>query len=136
MEEVKNLISKIENVEMDILDYILNTEHYIFYWIENKEVQNFIQEYPDEYKDMFYIIVKDASIFPIIKICFEEHPDGVGYIERSAYLSTFRDTTKARWLEWNGNVKERQILEKEQEVEYFKKKLEESEKELEYLKRN
>ena len=134
--ELKDILSKIENVEMDILDYILNTEHYIFYWIENKEVQNFIQEYPDEYKDMFYIIVKDASIFPTIKICFEEHPDGVGYIERSAYLPTFKDSTKANWLEWNGNVKEKQIAEKEEQLEYYKEQLEKTEKELEELKRN
>ena len=134
--ELKNILSKIENVEMDILDYILNTDHYIFYWIENKEVQNFIQEYPDEYNDMFYIIVKDASIFPTIKICFEDHPDGVGYIERSAYLSTFRDTTKAKWLEWNGKVKEKQIAEKEEELNYHKERIETIEKELEELKRN
>lgn len=133
--ELKNIFSKIEDVQKNILDYILSTEHYIFYWIENKEVQNFIQEYPDEYKDMFYIIVKDASIFPTIEICFEDHPDGVGYIERSVYLSTFRDTTKAKWLEWNGKVKEKQIAEKEEELEYFKEKLEKTEKELEELKR-
>jgi hypothetical protein len=83
---------------------------------------------------MFYIIVKDASIFPTIKICFEDHPDGVEYIERAAYLPTFKDFTKARWMEWNGMVKEKQIAEKEQEVEYFKRRLEETEKELEELK--
>lgn len=53
--ELENLLSKIEIVEKDILDYILNTEHYIFNWISNKEVQNFIQEYPNEYEDMIYL---------------------------------------------------------------------------------
>lgn len=134
--ELKNIISKIENVEKDILDYISNTEHYLFYWISDKAVQNFIKEYPDDYEDMFYIIVINVSDSPTIRIYFEDHPDGVKYIERYMVLSTFKDSTKAKWLEWKGNLKEKQILEKEVEIEYFKKKLEESEKELEELKRN
>ena len=134
--ELKNIISKIENVEKDILDYISNTEHYLFYWISDKAVQNFIKEYPDDYEDRFYIIVINVSDSPTIRIYFEDHPDGVKYIERYMVLSTFKDSTKAKWLEWKGNLKEKQILEKEVEIEYFKKKLEESEKELEELKRN
>lgn len=134
--ELKNLLSKIEMVEKDILDYILNTEHYIFNWISNKEVQNFIQEYPDDYEDMIYLRVINASSSPTIRIYFEDHRNGVEYIERDTVLSTFRDTTKARWFEWNGKVKERQILEKEQEIEYFKERLEKTEKELEKLKRS
>ena len=133
--ELKNILSKIENVEKDILDYIVNTEHYLFYWISNKEVQDFIKEYPDEYEDMFYIIVINVSDSPTIRIYFEDHPDGVEYIERYVVLPSFKDSTKAKWLEWNGMVKEKQIAEKEQEVEYFKKKLEETEKELEELKK-
>lgn len=134
--ELKNILSKIENVEKDILDYILNTEHYLFYWISNKEVQNFIQEYPDDYEDRFYIIVINVSDSPTIRIYFEDHPDEVEYIERYAVLSTFKNSTKARWMEWNGMLKEKQIAEKEKEIKYFKKRLEETEKELEELKRN
>ena len=132
--ELKNILSKIENVENDILDYILNTEHYIFNWICNKEVQDFIKEYPDDYEDMIYLRVIGASDSPKIRIYFEDHCNEMKYIERNTFLPTFRDTTKARWLEWNGKVKERQIAEKEQEVKYFKKRLEETEKELEKLK--
>lgn len=134
--ELKNILSKIENLEKDVLDYILNTEHYIFYWISNKEVQEFIKEYPDEYEDMIHISVINVSTSPTIRIYFEDHPYEVEYIERYMVLSTFRDTTKAKWLEWNGKVKERQILAKEQEIEYFKRQLEKTEKELEILKNN
>ena len=84
---------------------------------------------------MIYLRVINVSNSPTIRIYFEDHPDGVEYIERYMVLSTFRNATKARWLEWNGKVKEKQIAEKEEEVEYFKKKLEETEKELEELKR-
>lgn len=132
--ELKNIISKIEDVENDILDYISNTEHYLFYWISNKEVQNFIKEYPNEYENMVYINVINVSDSPTIRIYFEDHPDGVKYIERYAVLSTFKDSTKARWFEWNGMVKEKQIAEKEAQLEYYREQLEKTEKELEKLK--
>ena len=135
MEEVKNLIFKIEDIQKDIYDYIVNTEHYIFNWIEYEEVQDFINEYPDEYEDLIHIQVINVSDVPTIRIYFEDHPDEIEYINRYAILSTFRHETKARWLEWNGNVKERQILIKEQEVECLKKHLEKTEKELEELKK-
>lgn len=133
--ELKNILSKIENIEKDILDYILNTEHYIFNWISNKEVQEFIKEYPDDYEDLIYLNIIDVNIIPKIRICFENHPNNVEYIEKYTFLPTFKDSTKAKWLEWNGKIKEKQILTKEQEVEYFKKQLEKVEKELKELKR-
>lgn len=133
-EEVKDLILKIEDVQHEIYDYILNTEHYIFNWIYDKEVQDFIKEYPNEYEDMIYINVIKASIFPIIRINFEDHPDGVKYIDRDTYLLTFKDSTKVRWLEWNGKLKEKQIAEKEEQLEYYKEQFEKTKKELEELK--
>lgn len=133
--EIDNLISEIKKVKNDILDYILNTEHYIFNWISNKEVQEFIKEYPDDYEDLIYLNIIDVNITPKIRICFEDHPNNVEYIERYTFLPTFKDSTKVKWLEWNGKIKEKQILTKEQEVEYFKKQLEKVEKELEELKK-
>lgn len=135
-EELKNLASKIETLRSDIYDYIVNTEHYIFNWIGHKEVQDFINEYPDEYEDLIHIQVINISDVPTIRICFEDHPDEIEYINRYAILSTFRHETKARWLEWNGNVKERQISAKEREVQYLKEQLVTAEKELEQLKNN
>ena len=130
----KNLITKIVDVQNEVLDYISNTEHCLFYWISDKAVQNFIKEYPDDYEDMFHIIVVNVSASPTIRIYFEDHPDDVKYIERYAVLSTFKDSAKARWSEWNGKVKEMRIAEKEEELEYYKEQLEKTEKELEKLK--
>ena len=134
--ELDNLISEIKKVKNDILDYILNTEHYIFNWISHKEVQDFIKEYPDDYEDLICLNIVDVNITPKIRICFEDHPNNVEYIEKYTFLPTFRDSTKAKWLRWDGKIKEKQILIKEQEVEYLKKQLEKTEKELEELKRN
>jgi hypothetical protein len=134
--ELKNIISKVEDVQNEVLDYIVSTEHYIFNWIYDKEVQEFIEEYPDNYEDRIYLLVIDTSIAPTIKIYFEDHPKGVEYIERAAYLPTFKDFTKVRWMEWNGKVKEKQILEKEKQLEYYKEQLERTKEELEKLKKN
>lgn len=134
--ELNNILENIEKLEKDIHDYIVNTEHYIFNWIGHGEVQDFINEYPDEYEDMIHIQVTNISDVPTIRIYFEDHPDDIEYINRYAILSTFRHATKARWLEWNGNVKEKQIAEKEQEVQYLKEQLETAEKELKQLKNN
>lgn len=133
--EIDNLISEIKKVKNDILDYILNTEHYIFNWISNKEVQEFIKEYPDDYEDLIYLNIIDVNITPKIRICFEDHPNNVEYIERYTFLPTFKDSTKAKWLEWNGKLKEKQISSKEREVQYLKEQLETAEKELEELKK-
>ena len=78
--ELENLLSKIENVKKDILDYIVSTEHYIFNWIDDKNVQDFIKEYPDEYEDMIYLHVIHASSSPTIRIYFENHPDDTKWV--------------------------------------------------------
>ncbi len=84
---------------------------------------------------MFHLTVRYASSTPLIKISFVDHPDDIEYIERYTVLSTFRDTTKAQWMTWNGKLKEMQISEKEKTLNYYKKKIDEIEKEIEELKR-
>lgn len=128
--EVKEIINKISSIEKEIYNYIVNTEHWLFYWIANKEVQNFIREYPEDYDDMVHLQVGNISSSPSFVIKFDDHPNDVGSIERYAVLATFRDVVKARWLEWNGKVKEFQIEEKEKELAYYKEKVGEVEKEL------
>ena len=134
MKDIKEIIDNVSSLRDDILDYITSTEHCLFNWISNKEVQNFITAYPDDYENRFHITVLYVSSSPLIKISFDDHPDDIEYIERYTVLSTFRDTTKARWMEWNGKVKELQISEKEKELKYYKKKVDETEKEIEKLK--
>lgn len=135
MKDIKEILNNITLLKDDILDYITSTEHCLFNWISNKEVQNFIKAYPEDYEYMFHLSVSSVGTSPLIRISFDEHPDDVTYIERYTVLPTFRDTTKARWMEWNGKVKELQISEKEKELNYYKKKVDETEKEIEELKR-
>ncbi len=65
---------------------------------------------------------------------FDSHPNDIISIERYCVLYTFRDTVKARWLQWNDKVKELQIEEKEEELAYHKKRVDEIEKAILELK--
>lgn len=132
--EVKDLIDRISALNSDIYKYITDTEHWLFYWIANKEVQDFIKEYPEDYEDRVDLQVRNISSSPSFVIKFDEHPYDIESIERYGVLSTFRDTVKAKWLEWNGKVKEMQISDKEKELAYYKKKVVETEKEIKELK--
>lgn len=135
MKDVKEIIAEISSIEKEIYDYIINTEHWLFYWIANKEVQDFIKEYPEDYNYMVHLQVSNISSTPSVIIKFDDHPDDIESIERYAILYTFRDSVKARWMEWNGKVKELQISEKENELNYYKEQVNNIEKELEELKR-
>ena len=73
------------------------------------EVQEFIKEYPEDYDDRVRLQVRHISALPSFIIRFDEHPYDIESIERYGNLFTFRDSTKAKWLEWNGKVKELQI---------------------------
>ena len=132
--EALEIINNISSIEKEIYNYIINTEHWIFYWITNKEVQDFIKEYPEDYEDMIHLQISNISSSPSFVIKFDDHPNDIGSIERYAVLYTFRDTVKARWLEWNGKIKEVQIRDKENELAYYKKKIVETEKEIKELK--
>lgn len=132
--EVKEIINKISSINEEIYNYIIDTEHWLFYWITNKEVQDFIKEYPEDYEYMIHLEIRNVSACPSFVIQFDNHPNDVTSIERYAVLSTFRDSVKAKWMEWNGKVKEMQISDKEKELAYYKKKIVETEKEINELK--
>lgn len=134
MTDIEMILDNISSIKDEVLDYIKSTEHCLFNWISNREVQNFIREYPEDYEDKFHLTVCSIGSSPLIRISFDEHPDDISYIERYAILTTFRETTKARWMEWNGKVKELQISEKEKELNYYKNMVDKTEKEIKELK--
>jgi hypothetical protein len=133
--EVKEIINKISSIEKEIYNYVVNTEHWLFYWIPNKEVQDFIKEYPEDYEDRVHLQVRNISSSPSFIIKFDEHPNDIESIQRYAVLYTFRDSVKASWMEWNGKIKELQIMNKEKELAYYKQKVSDAEKEIKELTR-
>ena len=92
--EVKEIIGKITSIEEEIYNYITNTEHWLFYWIANKEVQDFIKEYPEDYEDKVHLQVGSISCSPSFVIKFDDHPDDIRSIERYGVLYTFNVSFK------------------------------------------
>lgn len=127
---VKNLMDEISTLEAKILDYIENTENWLFYWIDSEEVQKFVEAYPEDYEFMAHVSIKNINVSPLVHIDFDEHPDGIESIERYAPLVFFRRTTKAKWLKWNGRIQELQRLEIEKELQFHKRRIAELESEL------
>lgn len=127
---VKEIRKEITILEDKILDYIKNTENWLFYWIDNKEVQNFVEAYPEDYEIMAHVSIKDVNVSPLVHIDFDKHPEGIESIEKYAPLYYFRETTKANWLKWNGRIQELQRLEIEKEIQFHKKRIAELESEL------
>ena len=127
---VKNLIEEISNLEEKILDYIKNTENWLFYWIDCKEVQNFVEAYPEDYEFMAHVSIKNINASPLLRIVFDEHPDGIESIERYAPLYYFRETAKYKWSNWSGKIKELRRLNIEKEIQFHKRRIAELESEL------
>lgn len=133
-DEVKKIVDKVLALRDDIYSYIVDTEHWLFYWIKNKEVQDFVRKYPEDFENMIHMSIVSVDSHPQVRITFDEHPSNIDYIERYVVLETFRVSVKARWEEWNGNVKEMQIAKKTKELSYYKRKVSETENELDALK--
>jgi hypothetical protein len=131
--EAKDLISNIAKLEVEVVNYIKETDHWLFYWIDNKDVQDFVKEYPNEFEEMCHLYIYELSSLPVFDITFDEHPCGIDSIKSYANLSTFRDVVDAKWKEWNLNIKEKSISDKQEEIKFYKEKLEKAKEELRKL---
>ena len=61
---VKEIRKEITILEDKILDYIENTENWLFYWIDCKELQKFVEAYPEDYEFMAHVSIKDINVSP------------------------------------------------------------------------
>lgn len=133
--EANEILDNITSIKRDIREYITSTEHWLFYWISVPEVKEFIEAFPEDYEECVSISVEEINeVSQSIRISFDDHPDEVEFIKRNVILRTFRDTVKVNWKKWKGEFKELLIKEKEEAIEYYKRRLDEVNKELENLK--
>mgnify|MGYP007012505906 CR=1 FL=1 len=130
---IKDIIANIAETRQDVYKYITETEHWLFYWINNKEVQQFIEENPDDYEDLVSIEIEDMDTSCSCKIIFEDHPNEVESITRFCVLPTFRDAVKTNWLRWNGRVKEMKLEELNKQLESYKNMVGETEEKIRVL---
>lgn len=131
------ILDKISSIKDEIYNYIINTEHWLIYWINASVVQEFIGAYPEEYEDRVSLsILGFDEVTVTIAIRFDEHPSAVKGIRRYIGLATFRDIVKANWEEWGSHLNKSLVETKEEELEYYKSKVAEIEEELKKLKDN
>ena len=129
-----DILYSIDKLEKEVYDYIVNTDHWLLYWITNKEVQDFIKGNPDDFEDKVSLSISGihgSSIY--CKIMFEDHPKDVEYIQRYCVLSGFRDSVEKNWSQYSNNIKEYQTKELKKNLEYYKRKLKETEESLREL---
>lgn len=107
-EEIKHAAIVLKN---EIKKYILDTPHWIVYWIANKEIKELIDEYPNDYEDRVSIEVDSIDVNPSIRINFDNHPYEIEYITRFCNLSNFRKEVEKKWSELEGNINEYRIKE-------------------------
>ncbi len=135
MSKVTKILNKISSIKDEIYNYIINTEHWLIYWINADVVQEFIGAYPEDYEDRVSLsILEFNEISVTIAIHFVEHPSAVKSIRRYIGLATFRDEVKANWEEWGSHLNKSLAETKEEELEYYKGKVAEIEEELKKLK--
>lgn len=131
----KELLDKISSLEEEVYNYITTTDHWLFYWIDDVNIQNFIRAYPEDYEDRVRLeinSISNPSVWCIIH--FDNHPDDILYLDRYVILTTFKNRVNAKCMGWGGKLKEIQIQEKEGELIYHKNKVTELEKDIEKLK--
>lgn len=133
-EKTNNMIERTKELENEIKQYILDTPHYLWYWIYNAELQDFIKEYPTDYEDRITITIESFSPGSAsVKIEFEDHPDGVEWITRYCCLPMFREETEKKWIVYKDKVKNMQIEQLKEELNHYRNKVNEIEKQLEEL---
>ena len=115
----------------------MNTDNYIFYWIKNKEIRDYIEEYPDDFEDRIEISVDSISGNTVaVKIHFtSSHPHNVETIHRYCVLSMFRDTVKSEFAQYGSSITELKIKEAEENLKYYEQRVENTKKEIEELKK-
>lgn len=133
--EADEILDNITSIKRNIREYIISTEHWIFYWISVPEVKEFIEAFPETYEECVDISVEEINdVSQAIRISFYDHPNEVESIKRNIILRTFRDAVNVNWKKWKGEWKDLLIKEKEEAIEYYKKRIDEVNKELENLK--
>ena len=129
------LITRYSDLERDIKKYITDTENWLYYWIDNPEVKNYLREFPDDWEDGVFLSIYSLSGNCMqCTISFKEHPDDVDSITRWCYLNNFRNNTIVKYKQWHSGVRERQLEELNEELEYYAKKAKEVETKINKLK--
>ena len=123
-DNIKEIIGKMDGIINEIERYIENTDNNLFYWIINNDVRAFIEEYPNDYKDMYQLrVLSVGNSSALVKISFDEHPNGVREMDRYCILPNFRNNANAEYERFNGNLIQLRRKELEDNLKYHEERI-------------
>lgn len=126
MNQTLEILNKMSELRKEVENFIVNTEHFIFYWIEEDEVKDFVKENPDKYEDLIQLSVEtidDSSATVKIKL----GASGNSVIYRQCHLQKFKAYTEYQWNRFNGRIKEFRIKQVQENLDYYKQRVAECE---------
>jgi len=116
-----SVVNEISAAIDTVTKYILDTDNWIFYWISNDEVRDFINEYPDDYADMARLRVTSISNGSCeCEIEFIDHPNLIRKIKRYCVLLTFRDNVELNFNKSEGNLRDYKLKNLTSTLEYYR----------------
>ena len=138
-DKITNEIQRLFNL---INNYISLNEDWIFYFLSpltdsetNKELFDFVKDYPDSWKD--YASIEVEEIFgSFVRACIiidDDDNDVPITINRNIFLPNFNEKVVNNKKLWNYSFKDAKIKMLNEDIAELKKKLETKEKELEEL---
>ena len=138
-DKITNEIQRLFNL---INNYISLNEDWIFYFLSpltdsetNKELFDFVKDYPDSWKD--YASIEAEEIFgSFVRVCIiidDDDNDVPITINRNIFLPNFNEKVVNNKKLWNYSFKDAKIKMLNEDIAELKKKLETKEKELEEL---
>lgn len=129
---ILDIMGDICELREEVEQYILNTPHYIFYWIANREIKDYIETFPEDFEDNISLKVDNVSSgTATVTITFDHdhlyrgkpiHSYEAESIQTFCFLLSFREFTKEHYAEFNGSITELKLKEMQTELDHYKKR--------------
>lgn len=129
-QQLSDILKNYEDLKKQVHDFITNTEHFIFYWLEEGEVKSFIKKNPDNYEELIklsVVSISDTSAWVIIHL-------GKKNMQTRCDFGPFKEYTLYQWDKFNGKLKQHRIRQIQNEIEFHKQRIAENEELLKGLK--
>ena len=123
-QQLSDILKNYEDLKKQVYDFITNTEHFIFYWIEEGEVKSFIKKNPDNYEELMklsVVSISETSAWVIIRFA------NANNLSTRCDFGSFKEYTLYQWEKFNGQLKQHRIRQIKNEINYYRQKLAENE---------
>lgn len=123
-QQLSDILKNYEDLKKQVYDFITNTEHFIFYWIEEGEVKSFIKKNPDNYEELIklsVVSISETSAWVIIRFA------NANNLSTRCDFGSFKEYTLYQWEKFNGQLKQHRIRQIKNEINYYRQKLAENE---------